>query len=184
MMGNAPNDINAAAADTVSQSTEASRAARRRREADALKEFNVKMRQTQEEFQRNKYYDNHMSPLAQDPANFETRLPTDDKNYVLSPAAKRARQDGSLDPTQTYLNRTINRKLKMRDTFTKIFPSYTHGVPTCYAPSNTHAQHFYPKKDDLGNRMQEIDRTNTHKMDFMKEYTESMLKIANMRCQR
>ena len=50
MMGNAPNELNAAAADTVSQSTEASRAARRRREADALKEFNVKMRQTQEEF--------------------------------------------------------------------------------------------------------------------------------------
>lgn len=157
---------------------------RRRKEADDLKEYNVKMRQTQEEFQRNKYYDNNQSPLAQDPANFETRLPTDNRNYVLSPAAKRARQDGSLDPGQTFLNRTFNRKLKMRDTFTKIFPSYTHAEPTCYQPSMTQFQHFYPKKDDLGNRMQNIDRANTHKMDFMKEYTESMLKIANMRCNR
>ena len=72
----------------------------------------------------------------------------------------------------------------MRDTFTKIFPGYTHGNPTTYIPSNTHAQHFYPRKDDVGNKMQNIDRTYTHKMDFMKEYTESMLKIANMRTQR
>ena len=97
------------------------------------------MRQTQEEFQRNKYYQNDMSPLANDPANFETRLPVDNQNYALSPCAKRARQDGSLDPGQTIMNRTINRKLKMRDTFTKIFPSYTHGDPTCYQASNTHA---------------------------------------------
>jgi hypothetical protein len=69
----------------------------------------------------------------------------------------------------------------MRDTFTKIFPSYTHGGPTCYIPSATHALHFYPKENDLGEKMQNIDRAYTHKKDFMKDYTESMLKIANMR---
>ena len=69
----------------------------------------------------------------------------------------------------------------MRDTFTKIFPSYTHGEQTCMQPSNTHFQHMYPKKNDLGTKMQDIDRTYTHKVDFMKEYTESMLKISNMR---
>ena len=69
----------------------------------------------------------------------------------------------------------------MRDTFTKIFPSYTHDNSTCYIPSNTHHQHMYPKKNDLGERMQDIDRSYTHKKDFIKEYTESMLKIANMR---
>lgn len=130
--------------------------------------------------QKTQYVDRDMSPMAKDPANFETRLPNEDKNYGLSPAAKRARQDGSLDPSQTFFNRTINRKLKMRDTFTKIFPSYTHGESTCYQPSATHAHHFYPKKSDVGTRMQEIDRTFTHKKDFMKEYSESMLKIANM----
>ena len=40
---------------------------------------------------------------------------------------------------------------------------------------------MYPKKNDLGERMQDIDRSYTHKMDPIKEYTESMLKIANMR---
>ena len=82
---------------------------------------------------------------------------------------------------QTHFNRTFNRKLKMRDTFTKIFPSYTHGEPTCYQASNTHHMHYYPKQDDIGKKMQDIDRTNTHKKDFMKEYTESMLKIQSIR---
>ena len=103
------------------------------------------------------------------------------ENYNASPAVKRARQDGSLDPQQTPFNRTFNRKLKMRDTFTKIFPSYSHAEPTCYIASMTHHRHYYPKRDDVGNKMQAIDRTHTHKMDFMKEYTESMLKIQNMR---
>lgn len=100
-----------------------------------------------------KYEERELSPNARDPENFECRLPNQNTNYALSPAAIRARQDGSLDPTQTPFNRTFNRKLKMRDTFTKIFPGYTHGNPTTYIPSNTHAQHFYPRKDDIGNRM-------------------------------
>ncbi len=146
-----------------------------------MEELNKTLRDVQMLTQVQKYYDRDQSPLAKDPAFFETRLPNEDKNYALSPAAKRAIQDGSLDPSQTHFNRTFNRKLKMSDTFTKIFPSYTHGDPTCYAPSATHATHFYPKKNDLGSKMQDIDRHHTHKMDFMKEYTESMLKIKNMR---
>ena len=72
----------------------------------------------------------------------------------------------------------------MRDTFTKIFPQYTHGEPTTYIPSITHAKHFYPKHDDIGNRMNQIDRTHTHKKDEIKEYSEAMLKIANMRARK
>ena len=45
----------------------------------------------------------------------------------------------------------------MRDTFTKIFPSYKHSEPTCYINSMTHHNHYYPKKDDVGKKMQEID---------------------------
>ena len=56
----------------------------------------------------------------------------------------------------------------MRDTFTKIFPTYQHGEPTCYQASNTHSMHYYPKQDDLGKKMQDIDRSHTHKKDFMK----------------
>ena len=156
-------------------------AKRRAAAAQSLKEQNIALREAQQLIQKTKYIDCEFSPLAKNPVNYETRLPNQDRNYGLSPAAKRARQDGSLDPSQTFFNRTINRKLKMRDTFTKIFPSYNHGAPTCYQPSQTHASHFYPKKDDVGKRMVDIDRSFTHKKDFMKEYTESMLKIQNMR---
>lgn len=68
----------------------------------------------------------------------------------------------------------------MRDTFTKIFPTYLHGVPSVNAPSNTQITHAYPRVNDMGIPMHQISRQYTHKKDFMKEYTESMLKIANM----
>ena len=139
------------------------------------------MREVAMLIQKNKHYERDLSPGAVDARNFELRPLNQDKNYNCSPAAKRARQDGSLDPNQTHFNRTFNRKLKMRDTFTKIFPSYSHAEPTCYAASMTHHQHYYPKRNDMGTKMQDIDRTFTHKMDFIKEYTESMLKIQNMR---
>ena len=71
-------------------------------------------------------------------------MPNEDGNYAKSPAAKRAIEDGSLDPNARF-NRTFNRKLKMRDTFTQVFPLYNHGVPTCYQTSNTHVLHEYPK---------------------------------------
>lgn len=123
------------------------------------------------------------SPIPVDLNNYyETRLPNDNANYELSPAAKRAFEDGSLDPNAQF-NRTFNRKLKMRDTFTKIFPAYNHGEETTIKgkTSITHNLHEYPKTDDLGRPTAAIDRTYTHKMDFIKEYTESMIKIQNMR---
>ena len=71
----------------------------------------------------------------------------------------------------------FNRKLKMRDTFTKIFPSYTHGEPTRYSPSQTHSTFNYPGNQHDGTPMHKIDRRYTHKMDEIKTYTEEMLKI-------
>jgi uncharacterized GH25 family protein len=78
------------------------------------------------------------------------------------------------------MSTTFNRKLKMRDTFTKVFPSYTHGQPTVYTSSAAHSQFVYPNKHE-GKSTHDIDRTFTHKLDFLKTYTEEMLKIANMR---
>ena len=74
-----------------------------------------------------------------------------------------------------------NRKLKMRDTFTKVFPSYTHGEPTCLTTTASHFFHQYgPKNDETDEPLHVINRAHTHKLDFMKEYHESMLKISNM----
>ena len=95
-----------------------------------------------------------------------------------SPVAKHfgASLNHSLLSTKT----GFNRKLKMRDTFTKIFPGYEHGSPTCYKPGVTHSTFVYPKQID-GKLPHDIDRTYTKKNDFIKIYTEEILKIANMR---
>jgi len=69
----------------------------------------------------------------------------------------------------------------MRDTFTKIFPGYNHGAPTCYISSNTHIKHVYPEIDnDTGRATHDINRNFTHKKDAMKDYHESILKIKGM----
>ena len=77
------------------------------------------------------------------------RLPNDDVNYEKSPAAKHALRDGSFDETRmTGFNTTFHRKLKMRDTFTVIFPSYTHGERTTYDKNKSfmHNAHKYETK--------------------------------------
>ena len=114
---------------------------------------------------------------------FEGKLPCQDKNYSLSPAARHAQNDGSLDPNQTFFGRTFNRKLKMRDTFTKIFPSYGHGERSNYSPNKVQSKmvHSYPEQNDLGGPPHEIDRQWTHKKDEIKHFHEAMLRIQNMR---
>lgn len=84
------------------------------------------MREVQALIQTNKHHEHELAADAEDHANFEKRSLNTLVNYNASPAVKRARQDGSLDPVQTHFNKTFNRKLKMRDTFTKILPSYSH----------------------------------------------------------
>ena len=78
---------------------------------------------------------------------------------------------------------TQNRKLKMRDTFTNIFPNYLHGKPSSKVPSHTHVIYKYniidPEKTAHGS-LHNIDRTHTHKIDFMKAYTEDVLRMKDM----
>ena len=71
----------------------------------------------------------------------------------------------------------------MRDTFTSIFPNYTHGTGTVFNQPISHNFYSYPDKNIDGEPIHKIDRTHTHKMDFLKMYTEEILKIANMRRQ-
>ncbi len=95
-------------------------------------------------------------------------LPNETKNYRLSPAARHAEKDGSLEPImRTTFNQSFNRKLKMRDTFTKIFPLYTHAQPTTFAMNETmsHQKFIYPASNDDGRITYVIDREYTHKFD-------------------
>ena len=58
----------------------------------------------------------------------------DSYNYSKSPAGKHALVDGSLDQkSKATFSTTLNRKIKMRDTFTSVFPTYNHGEPTVYS---------------------------------------------------
>ena len=110
-------------------------------------------------------------------------LPNDGLNYSLSPAARHAMKDGSLEPLfRKTFNTTFNRKLKMRDTFTKIFPLYNHAEPSTFGPNQTvtHLKHTYPKRNDDGRITYMINREYTHKIDTMKDYNESMYKITDM----
>ena len=82
----------------------------------------------------------------------------------------------------TAMTRTFNRKLKMRDTFTKIFPSYDHCPTTTYKmPSQTHYQFNYPEKNIDGQPIHQIDRTFTHKTDAMKYYNEEIIKVESIK---
>jgi hypothetical protein len=69
----------------------------------------------------------------------------------------------------------------MKDTFTSVFPLYTHGERSVGRPSHTHAVHSYKETNDEGSPTHLIDRTYTYKLDALKMYTEEMLKLANMR---
>ena len=69
----------------------------------------------------------------------------------------------------------------MRDTFTSIFPTYSHGEPSVQRPPVSHVNHNYPLKTENGEATHVINREHTHKLDFLKKYTEEILKIANMR---
>ena len=85
------------------------------------------------EFESNgsSYRNNSIGTIDRD--KYENRALNEGKNYSLSPAAKHAMKDGSLDQNH-YLNKTFNRKMRMRDTFTVLFPGYEHGQYTNCVP--------------------------------------------------
>ncbi len=101
----------------------------------------------------------------------------------MSPAAKHAQRDGSLDPAQTEFSRINHRKLKMKDSFQTLFPTYNHDQVSAGTMNETvmNTMFHYPKQSVEGRPMVQIDREYTHKRDYMKDYSESMYKVASMR---
>lgn len=75
-------------------------------------------------------------------------------------------------------SKIFNRTLRDKDTFLTIFPNYRIARDH---KNSTMRKHFkYPSKSIEGSAPHRIDRTWTRKMDFMKKYTEEMLKVASM----
>ncbi len=123
-----------------------------------------------------------LSPVARR-LSPERLLPNDAPNYVKSPAAKLAMRNGSLDPNSTFFSTTFNRKLKMKDSFANVFPLYNHGEPTTFHDNKPHAVDIYrySQINDEGKKTHTINRQYTHKKDFIKDYSESMIKVESMR---
>ena len=85
--------------------------------------------------------------------DWQAHTMNDQRYYNNSPIAKHSRVNGSFG-NDTAMSRTFNRKLKMRDTFTKIFPSYDHVEKTTYVmPSHAHKEFYYPEKNIDGEPM-------------------------------
>lgn len=77
--------------------------------------------------------------------------------------------------------RMSNRKLKMRDTFTKVFPNYTHGEPSSLAETKSHWDFKYNDHNaDTNSPTHKIDKERHFKMDEIKNYHDEMLKIVNL----
>ena len=67
--------------------------------------------------------------------------------------------------------------MKMRDTFTKILPSYNHEPRSCYNPSFSHYKHIHFLKDIEGKPFAKGTKEYNHKMDEIKTYSEEMLRL-------
>ena len=88
-------------------------------------------------------------------------FPNDRSYYTNSPVAKYVLKEESLDQERRHLfSRTINRKLKMQDTFTRVFPSYLHAQQSIFKIYRPLSQvlHIYPERGEDGKATHAIDR--------------------------
>lgn len=75
---------------------------------------------------------------------------------------------------------TMNRNLRIKDTFLSLFPAY--GVTPDKLASQVMYAHTYEEFDPLEQRKTtSLNRTHFAKRDEMKRYTEELLKTQNMR---
>ena len=108
--------------------------------------------------------------------NWERALPNKQKYFENSPVAVHSHRNGDLSPDR-YAARTFNRKMKMRDTFTRILPNYSHIKTSCYQKAASHILHQNWEKNLEDKPMHNISRVHTKKFDPMKVYSEEMRKL-------
>ncbi len=101
---------------------------------------------------------------------------------MKSPAAKHAVANGTLDLDDSRIS-PMNRKMKMHDSFVQLFPLYNHGVPSQIklVATETHLRYKYPKSNDEGRATHKINREYTCKKDFITEYHDAIIRVANMK---
>ena len=81
------------------------------------------------------------------------------------------------------MTRTFNRKMKMRDTFTQIFPSYDHRKETVYLNGKVKcfSHNNHPRYEETIDNIPlgKIDKRYNHKIDKIKDYSEEMYKLGS-----
>jgi hypothetical protein len=81
------------------------------------------------------------SPFAQRiPDNWEASPLNDRAYYNKSPAVRHSEKRGDFSPDK-FMTRTFNRKLRMKDSFTRILPAYNHQPSSCYTNAASHILH-------------------------------------------
>ena len=111
-------------------------------------------------------------------SDWEAQLPNDRDHYQKSPVAKWIGSNGAFSPDR-FMTRTFNRKMKMKDTFTQIFPSYPHKKETCFTKAVSHEKYPVYVETLEQKPIVDIDRRYTHKRDPIKEYSEEMYKLGS-----
>ena len=104
--------------------------------------------------------DLHLSPLNTMPF------------YLESPAAQSIKDNRFFSPNEAG-SKTNNRKLKIHDTFTNIYPGYVHQSGSAFTKAGSHVLH-----PDYGDYHQWKGKWSyNHKMDDMKRYAESIFAL-------
>ena len=75
-------------------------------------------------------------------------------------------------------DKTINRDLRMKDTFISVFPAYNLTAKKEFITTN------HASSEPIANNQLHVDKEYHFRLDSFKIYTEEMLKAKNMRMQK
>ena len=100
----------------------------------------------------------------------------DRDHYKRSPVAKFCTARGDFDPSQ-HMSRTFNRRMRMRDTFMNILPTYDHVDRTCMTKTFSHVKHEVFDKGLMNEPIYNVTKNYNHRFDRIKTYNEEMQKL-------
>lgn len=120
-----------------------------------------------------KIFEPNMFEKKMIPKDFECNPMSDRTHYMQSPQFRHSCMRGDYN-VNLYQSRTMNRRMNMRDSFTKVLPTYHHTPNSGYQQSYSHRAHREIKKYVEGNQLADKNLDHHHKKDFIKTYSESM----------
>jgi hypothetical protein len=102
------------------------------------------------------------------------------KGYISLDKARDEHTENMLKSTKLNAkDKTINRDLKIKDTFTSVFPAYNLTAKKEFVTTNQSVSSTI-----ANSKAERVDKEHHLKLDSFKIYTEEMLKAKNMRMQK